>query len=101
MPQAAHHSHAAAVSAVQAAFDGRTPTPADLVDWQRGNELLAEALGLEQEAGGAASANQPAIRAMHQDQVGFGGCAPISEVSRMRLAAEVKQLACTAFACLC
>lgn len=43
--QAAHASHTEAVALVRAAFDGRMPTPADMVEWQSSRDSLAEALG--------------------------------------------------------
>ncbi|KAK9804118.1 hypothetical protein WJX73_000503 [Symbiochloris irregularis] len=58
--QAEHASHSEAVALVRAAFDGRMPTPADMVEWQTSRDSLAEALGeqpLKQQP-----TSQPAIR---------------------------------------
>ena len=58
----AHPSHSAAVAAARAVFDGRIPNPSDLVEYARGQEMLAVELGQEQEPESA-----PALRDLHAD----------------------------------
>lgn len=73
--QPPHHSHAVVAHTARAVFDGRIPSPAELVEWARGQELLAEALG--EHPGDTAGQIAPPLRAGHvQAQVGFTALDP-------------------------